>query len=136
MALLEWKSNWISFSGLVREFGILGSSWFTLFNLNTHIGIVEAQSLTSRIIIIIEIISVFLVLAYLVNQYVLFQYYSQLQLKKLNFNLEQQNEEVLNRNRENVTLIKEVHHRVKNNLKIIISLISMKRSEIKSEENK
>ncbi|NRA10641.1 MAG: hypothetical protein HRT57_01640, partial [Crocinitomicaceae bacterium] len=91
---------------------VIGLIWFTLFNLNDHIAIVEAQSLSNRITNIIEIISAFLVLGYLVNQYVLFQHYSQLQLKKLNFNLEQQNEAVLSRNRENVTLIKEVHHRV------------------------
>jgi two-component sensor histidine kinase len=40
------------------------------------------------------------------------------------------------KNIENTTLIKEVHHRVKNNLQIVISLLRMQANDIENEESK
>ena len=115
---------------------IIGFIIYFFVGLDNHLEQIQPLNLTGKINVALEIVASMAVVGYLMNQYQVYQTYTRLQLRKLNLHLEQQNDAIITKNKENITLVKEVHHRVKNNLQIIISLLRMQRSQVKSAANK
>lgn len=109
---------------------------FMFLSLNGHLSHIRQQTGVELISITVEMIFALFTLAYLLSEYIRLQQYAENQLTEMNSELEMQNKLIHQKNEENELLVKEVHHRVKNNLQIVISLLRMQMNDIESPETR
>lgn len=107
---------------------------FISFSLNVHIQSIKAQNLFQKIALLAEVIAAFSLNFYLLFLFKNFNTYSNKALKKSNLELLELNNRINSQNDEKSLLVKEIYHRVKDNLHIIIGLLRLQSLGVENSE--
>lgn len=117
-------------------YSLIAVGVFIFHSLNIHIRVIESRNIYQEMTLVLEICSGFILNFYLFYMFTKINNYSEVILIEANKKLVSQNKKIKLQNDEKSVLIKEVHHRVKNNLQIIVSLLRLQSIELDNPEVK
>lgn len=117
-------------------FSLIVIAIFVFYSLNINIETVKPRNTFQKMSLVVEMISGFTLNFYLFHLFTTVSIYSTNKLREVNLQLTDQNAKIRLQNNEKTMLVREVHHRVKNNLQIIVSLLRLQSMEIESEKLK
>ena len=115
-------------------FAIVVMGLFIFLHLDNQILSLGKQTLYEKISLLIELTGGFILNFYLFYLFLELNRYSEKKLLESYAHVMDQNAQILQQNDEKTTLVREVHHRVKNNLQIVVSLLRMQSQEINNPE--
>lgn len=117
-------------------FLMTGFAFFVVNSLQDNLRIVMESIPSIKYFLIVEIGSALLSLVYILSIFVTTTRKSERALREGNERLEARNELVNRQNSEITILLKEIHHRVKNNLQVINSLLRLQSDQITDEASR